>query len=186
MTTKHAPPRYHSALVTLHWLIALLILTEALIGLGFHFHRIWAPLQTEIQIHMILGIAILAAALVRIVVRLVTPKPLAAFTGNRFLDLVGKATHVLLYLFVVALTGSAVLSAYKAKILRNAIGQLGLHYGNFDLRLHLLLFLGLAVLVGLHVAAAFYHQLVRRDGLFARMGYGKAAEKGADEGRPQG
>ena len=184
MITKHAPPRYHSALVTLHWLIALLLLTEALIGLGFHFHRIWAPVQTERQIHMILGIAILAAVLVRIVVRVLTPTPLPVSAGNRFFDLVGKATHALLYLLVVALTGSVVLSAYKADILGDVLGRIALHHGDFDMRLHLLLFLALAAVVGLHVAAAFYHQIVRRDRLFARMGYGRAAKEGAGEGRP--
>lgn len=186
MITKDAPHRYHSVLVTLHWLIALLILTEAAIGLAFHFDISWAPKRFERQIHMILGLAILAAVLVRVVVRFRTPKPPAATTGSRLLDAIGKATHALLYLAVIALTGSAVLFVLQANILGEVIGQVARHHGHFDKPLHLLLFLVLGAIVALHVAAALYHQFIRRDRLFSRMGYGRAPQQGAAEGRSKG
>ncbi len=183
MKTINPPQRYHGALVALHWLIALLLLTQAAIGLAFHFHLVWASRATELQLHMILGIATLAAVLIRVGVRFLTPRPPAATTGNPFLDLVGKATHVLLYLFVIILTGSALLSALQANILGAVIGQIALRHGYFNERLHFLIFLVLGALVTLHVAAALYHQLIRRDRLFSRMGFGRAPRQEAGERR---
>ncbi len=183
MKMQNPPQRYHAALVVLHWLIALLVLTQAVIGLAFHFELLWAPLRSEIQIHMILGIATLAAVLVRVAVRLFTPKPPAATTGSPFLDFLGKTTHALLYLFVFALTATAVLSALQANILGAVIGRWALHHGEFNERLHFLLFLLLGVLVVVHVGAALYHQLIRRDHLFARMSFGRSPRQKAGENR---
>lgn len=182
MVTSNAPRRYHPALVALHWLIAALIFAEGAIVVSPHFFPNLAPWHTRMQIHMILGVLVLAAVIVRIVVRLATPKPPAASTGNPFFDFIGKVTHASLYLVVIALTATAALSAYQSGMLNIMFGLPPSHHGAFAGRLHVALFLLLGLVIGLHIAAAFFHQLVLRDKLLARMWWarrGRGDAKGA-------
>lgn len=175
------PRRYHPALVTLHWLIALLLLAQAAMGIAFHFELRWAPEHLARQIHLILGIPLFAAVIARIVVRFTTPKPAEATTGNRLLDFAGKATHALLYIVLVVMLVTAGLLAIQANILSEIVGIIPPHHGHFDKPLHMLIFLVLGALVTLHVAAALWHQFIRRDRLFSRMGFGRGRTQNAGE-----
>ncbi|HUX22883.1 MAG TPA: cytochrome b/b6 domain-containing protein, partial [Spirochaetia bacterium] len=95
-------PRHNPLTVTLHWLIALIILSEALIGVGIlHFWPNTAMKVQPLTIHMVLGIAMLVLMLIQIIVRFTTPRPIPTNGKTPLLDFVAKATHALLYVFTL-------------------------------------------------------------------------------------
>ena len=103
------PKRYHPLLVTLHWLIVLLVFTDLYLGLF-----VFRPLlqgggafripESDLAIHMAVGISILVLIVVRFFVRIGTTKPAAATAGNKFLDILARVVHYALYIFVFAIT----------------------------------------------------------------------------------
>lgn len=175
MTT---PKRYHPALVTLHWLIALLIFGMLLMG----FTRLGgapndgAKIQT-LSLHMPLGITILALMVLRIFVRLFTKKPAPATAGNPILDKIGVAVHYLLYLAALGMGVSGLgisAQAGLAAIVFQKSGALPPDFSVFPPAIgHAFLAFSLSALILLHVGAALYHQFIRKDGLLERMAFGK-------------
>lgn len=172
--------RYHPALVTLHWLLALMIIGGLVMG---KFVLAATPNSdpfklTSLTMHMGMGVLILVLMSVRLIVRFSTAKPPHADIGNSFLNKVGIAVHWLLYLLVFALCASGLATA-------NIAGLPGIVFGgsgeplpvNFDdiapRVAHGIIASVLALLVLAHVAAGLYHQYVRKDGLFARMWFSK-------------
>jgi cytochrome b561 len=176
-TISHpASPRHHPITVTLHWLIALIILTEALIGVGIlHFWPNTAMKVNPLTIHMVLGIAMLLLMLIQIIVRFTTPRPIPATAKNPFLDFVARATHALLYVFTILMGGSGILLALKSNVLQLVVGGKVLLPMAFEPFIHAAVFVMFGLLVGLHVLGALYHQFVLKDRLFARMGYTPAS-----------
>jgi len=102
------PKRYHPALVTLHWLVALLVFTDLYIGL----FQIRPQLQgggfrvsdSLVKIHMAVGVTILVLLVIRFIIRLASKKPAPATAGNKFLDILARVVHYALYVFVFAVT----------------------------------------------------------------------------------
>jgi cytochrome b561 len=172
------PARYHPLLVSLHWLSALLILFMLLVG-TFVLSEMPnnAAKVTPLMLHMVAGLLILALTIARFVVRLATPRPAPATTGNRVLDLVGRLTHWLLYLGALGMGISGLGIAVQAGLFGSVFGGTGDLPQTFSLYAprigHEYLSLGLFALIGLHVAAALYHQFVRKDGLLARMAFAR-------------
>ena len=172
------PDRYHPLLVALHWLSALLIVFMLLVGT---FVLSETPNNeskvTPLMLHMVTGLLILALTVVRFIVRLATPKPAPATTGNQFLDLVGVATHWLLYLGALGMGISGLGIALQAGLFASVFGGTGDLPQTFYLYAprigHEYVSLGLFALIGLHVAAALYHQFIRRDGLLRRMAFAR-------------
>jgi cytochrome b561 len=167
-----APKRYTPLWVTLHWLTALLVFAEFYLGLtsvGLAAEA-KAPI---LRLHMPIGVTILLLTVIRLIVRWRTPRPEDASTGNRFLDMLGKGTHHMLYLLLIlmALTGMGLSLRFN---LAPAVFE-GSAPIPADLTpgLHGLFFLLIALLILLHIGAALYHQFILRDHLLARMWYGK-------------
>jgi cytochrome b561 len=116
--------RYHPSLVTLHWVIAVLIIVTALLAgdEGERGGQAATGLST-LAIHMILGITVLVLLVIRLVVRWRTPHPEWATAGNAFLDLVGRWTHVGLYFFAFAVTITGLILALQTNRLVRAFGS---------------------------------------------------------------
>ena len=106
--------RYGAASVTLHWIIALLIILQ--LCLGWYMNEIvpdHSPAQDRIQdIHVTVGLSILILVLVRIGVRLTHPAPPLPRTLHRWERVLARITHWLFYvlLLVMPLTGWALVS----------------------------------------------------------------------------
>ena len=82
------PSRYHPALVTLHWISAVLLLVALATGT---FWLTATPNSSpdkiaQLTVHMTLGVAILVLTLARLAVRSKTPQPERASSGNVLLD----------------------------------------------------------------------------------------------------
>jgi len=176
-TTK----RYHPIVITLHWLVAILIFATVLFageegegGLAFRFGSL-----PPIGIHMILGISTLVLLTIRLLMRWFTKHPDWASAGNLLFDLVGKLTHLGLYVFTYSITITGILLATQkglfARVLGLGNGALrgfggrSLHLGG----IHGLSWAILLLLILLHVGAALYHQFIKRDNLLSRMWFGK-------------
>jgi cytochrome b561 len=180
-----AAPRYSAVAMTLHWVLALAILTAFAVGLyveGLPF----SPEKLKLlNWHKWAGVTILFLSVLRLVWRLTHRPPelpakvrqhmpgwqMAAFHG----------THHLMYLlfFAVPLAGWAYSSAKGFPIVW--FGVLPLPdllakdeaLAHFFREAHELAAFGLIGLVGLHVAAALKHQFIDRDGLLDRMRPGR-------------
>lgn len=160
----------------LHWLMALMILTMLFVGAGLvasvSERHAWL-----LALHKPLGAAILVLAVLRLALRLwrrPPPLPSELSAAQRF---AAHASHWLLYALMLAmpLIGWAMLSAGGYPV--DLGGGLRLPpIAPFDpswfaaLRwLHRTLAYALFALVLLHLAAALYHGLIRRDGVLRSM-----------------
>lgn len=176
--------RYHPALVSLHWLVAILIFATVLFageeGEGGRAVSIGG--FPPIGIHMILGIATLVFLTIRLFVRWFTKHPEWASTGTPLFDLVGKLTHFGLYLFTFSITITGIVMAAQRGLLARvfgigtvaarSFGGRGFFLGAF----HGLSWALLFMLILLHVGAALYHQFFKKDNLLGRMWFGKQVE----------
>ena len=103
--SESTPKRYHPAHVAIHWLMALLVFM--MLGIGKFVMPGVSPEDPQkvmmLQSHTYIGGAIAILLLIRIVLLFTTKRPAPADAGNAFLNLVGKAVHGLLYLFLLGI-----------------------------------------------------------------------------------
>jgi len=171
--------KYHPFLVTLHWLLALMLIA----GLGMGFAVLGETPNSDpekvflLKVHMSMGLAILLLTTIRLIVRFKTNKPVDADIGNAFLNKMAKVAHYALYFFVFVMTGSGIVTSKTAglpEIVFDGIGKLPANFHGIAAHEVHELTGGLLVLLILgHVGAGFYHQFVRKDNLFSRMSFGK-------------
>ena len=172
------PGRYHPALVALHWLLALLLIVALTMGtLALKTVPNSSPDKlSALQGHMIAGGLILVLTIARLLVRLKSAHPAPASTGNATLDRLAPLTHWALYGLVLLMAGSGVAMSVLAGLPQIVFGGVGSLPANFDAlpprAVHGIVAKLLTLAIGLHIAAALYHQFVRRDGLLSRMGFG--------------
>lgn len=176
--SQSTPARYSPRLVTLHWLTVLLVFAAFALGKYSSFLPNDTGKIASLAIHMILGIAMLIVIVVRFTVRMKTPHPAYASTGNAFLDGLGKFVHYALYLLVFLMAVSGMALSIQAElppiVFFGSGASLPANFHDFAARaLHSFIAPALFLLILLHVGAAFYHQLFIKDRLFARMGYEK-------------
>ena len=101
--------RYHPALVTMHWLIALLVFVNLYLGIVVFENRGRGPggsqaINPLVTIHMAVGVTIIALLIGRFILRVRTNRPVEATTGNKFFDSLAKFVHYGLYVMVLAVT----------------------------------------------------------------------------------
>lgn len=170
-----SPVRYHPVLVVLHWLLALMLIVALAMGT-----LVLEPLPNTspdkigaLRGHMIAGGLIGLLMLARGVVRLVTARPPALPTGLAWADRLSAPVHALLYVLVFAMVGSGIAMSLATGLPQVVFFGQGTLPATFDgltpRMVHGLVAKLLMLLIALHVGAALYHALVRRDGLMARM-----------------
>jgi cytochrome b561 len=160
----------------LHWLMAVCILAMLFIGVGM-VSTVMPKYLTLVSIHKPLGIAILVLALVRLAVRLGYGAPSLPADLPEPMKLAAYLSHYALYALLIGmpLIGWAMLSAaaypvvvFGSVYLPAILPQSDrLHTWLWDA--HFYLAFALFALVLMHVGAALFHALVRRDGVFETM-----------------
>lgn len=163
-----------------HWTMAPLIVAMLFIGVGM-VATVSRAHDTLIAIHKPLGIALLALVVLRAAVRLRRGSPPLPSDMPALQRLAAKGSHVALYALMVAmpLIGWAMLSAAGYPL--TLIGRLHLppiaphNVALFAVLrgLHTWLAFALFATVLLHLAAALFHGLIRRDGVFSSMARGE-------------
>jgi cytochrome b561 len=126
---------------------------------------------------MVFGGLILVLTLIRLVVRLRTEHPAPVVTGMAFADRLAPLVHWGLYALVIVMAASGIgisILAGLPDIVFGGQGALPADFKNFPPRLvHGIVAKLLMLAIALHVGAALFHQLVRKDRLLSRMGFGK-------------
>ncbi len=171
------PARYHPALVTLHWLIAVLLFMALAAGmLVLSQTANTDPSKiVALRIHAGMGVSIGLLMLLRLVVRLRTRHPAPATTGIALADRLAPLAHGALYVVVLLMVGSGIALAVQSGLAAALTGDgaLPADFNAFVPRqVHGFLATLLVALIALHLLATLYHLLVRRDGLLRRMGFG--------------
>ncbi len=171
--------RYHPALVTLHWLLAAMIVLGLVMGGVFLASM---PNDDPFKImglrgHMTAGVAILALMLIRLVVRMGSERPSRADSGSRVLNAAAIVVHWGLYLTVIAMAASglalAMASGLPAIVFGGSGEPLPADFHAFPPRIvHGILANVLTALILAHIAGFLYHQFILGDGLIKRMWFG--------------
>ena len=160
----------------LHWLMVFCIVAMLFIGVGM-VSTVMPKYLPLVSIHKSLGIAILVLALIRLAVRLRYRAPALPADLPESMKLAAYLSHYGLYALMIGmpLIGWAMLSAAAYPVvlfggvsLPAILPQSGsLHTWLWDAHFYLAFaFFGLVLM---HVAAALFHALVRRDGVFETM-----------------
>jgi cytochrome b561 len=160
----------------LHWLMAVCILAMLFIGVGM-VSTIMPKYLWLVSIHKPLGIAILVLALIRLSARLRFRAPPLPADLPEPMKLAARLSHYALYVLMIGmpLIGWAMLSAADYPIVLYGGVRLPAILPQSD-SLHALLwgahfylaFLFFALIL-IHLAAALFHVLVRKDGVFETM-----------------
>ena len=160
----------------LHWLMALCIIAMFFIGVGM-VSTVAPKYVPLVSIHKSLGIAILVLALIRLAVRLRYGAPLLPADLPEPMRLAAHLSHYALYalMIVMPLLGWSMLSGAAYPVVLYGGLRLPAIVPQSD-SLHTLLwnahfylaFLFFALFL-MHFAAALFHALVRRDGVFESM-----------------
>jgi len=174
--------RYHPLLVTLHWLLAILII--AALAVGFFWLAAMPNADPQkigvLRLHMAGGMLILFLMIIRFIVRMWTSRPAKATTGYPLLDRIAPITHYGFYVLVVLMAGTgfatALLAGLNEIVFAGSGDPLPPTLMIYPTRVaHGYIAALLAGLIVLHVLAALYHQFVSKDGLFRRMYFGRRA-----------
>jgi cytochrome b561 len=171
--------RYHPALVVLHWILGLLIVLGLFMG-TFSLERLPNSDPSKLDSlrgHIINGAVIGCLMIVRLIIRARTRRPVPAATGMAWADAIGPWTHRALYGLVFAMVASGVALGVSTDLPAIVFGGSekplpATFDGSWMRALHAITAKLLMALIVLHVAAALWHQVVRRDGLLRRMGFG--------------
>jgi len=160
----------------LHWLMAVAIIAMLFIGVGM-LSTVMPKYVPLLATHKTLGIAILVLALLRLVVRLRCGAPALPADLPLPMKLAAHLSHYALYALMIAmpLIGWAMMSAGAYPVVLYGGIRLPAILPQSD-ELHTLLWnahswlaFAFFALVVTHVAAALFHALVRRDGVFESM-----------------
>ena len=185
--------RYTNVAIALHWLIALAIAAQIVLGLVMTQIKLALGTKFELyQLHKSIGICVLLLVALRLLWRLThRPPPLPGFL-TPFERQAASSVHVLLYVLMIGmpLTGWALVSASRLNIPTLLFGVVrwphlpvlptlpdkapveaalkAIHaYGGWFL-------IGILVL---HVGGALRHQFIRHDGVLLRMLPGRWAAR---------
>ena len=177
--------RYGTVAMTLHWVIALGILVQIVMGLGMAHLAIPIGLKFKLyQLHKSIGITVLFAVVLRVLWRLTHTYPALPEAMPALERRAATGAHLALYGFMLGLplTGWALVSVSPYNIPTVLFGlipwpDLPVLSTMPDKNtadavagfIHSRLAWVLAALVGLHVLAALRHQFVLRDGILRRM-----------------
>lgn len=164
------PTKYLRIMVTLHWLVALLVILS-LLGGQFFVSELKNDDPAKIGAlmgHMIIGGSILILMLARLFIRLRSAVPPHANTASML-------AHWGLYALIFAMVGSGIAMSVATglpDIVFAGKGTLPATFNTLTARtVHGIVATALIALVALHIAAAIWHAAVKKDGVMQRMSF---------------
>ena len=167
--------RYSSVAITLHWLIALLVLFNLFVGIG---HDAIHALRALMPAHKAAGITVLVLTLARLGWRLVHRAPPLPPEIAPWERRTAHAVHSLFYVLLVALplSGWLMVSAPDHRRPLEWFGAFDIPFlpvsgsvADLGGAAHGPLGWLMLVLAGVHIAGALRHQFLLRDKVLARM-----------------
>lgn len=196
MVVTNSPSRYGAVAMTLHWVIAALLLFN--IALGLYAAEVMAegdPMHGPVlQFHKSIGLSVLVLSLLRVLWRLLNPAPPLPQAMAQPTRSLAHISHFLLYvlIIVIPLTGWLMVSAARSTVAASYFGlfhwpnlpyfgglprpqKMSLHH-MFNTS-HLVLALSALVLVPIHIVGAFYHRGREDDVLFRMVPWMRARSR---------
>lgn len=177
MSLKSTSTRYGSMAIAIHWASALaVILTFAA---GFVVANVTPPGEQApiLAVHITLGLIVFALTLLRIVWWVAADKrPAPALGQPRWQEATAKIVHAGFYVLLILMASSGIVTILMSGALPAIVAGGPLpDFSDLIPRIaHGVMSKILLALFVVHVGAALYHQLLRRDRLLARMGVGRA------------
>lgn len=174
---RNTPERYGAVAQTLHWTVVLLVAVQFYLGVTAHDLPV-SLLRLKLLVwHKSLGITIFMLVLLRLAWRLYSPAPALPATLQGLQRTIAHVSHLLLYalLLVMPVVGWISSSASNLTVkwfflveLPNLV-QPDPELAKLSKEVHMFMAWCLLALVTLHAAAAFWHELVLKDGVLKRM-----------------
>lgn len=179
MALIESSSRYAASVRRMHWTIfALVLLAYVCINLFELFPKGSATRGNVLAAHYTAGLAVLLLMLPRLLLRLRNGRPPITPPPPRWTELLGKTTHVALYLFLliqpilgiitlqiggkpVTLFGVTLLPSFVSLPDRALSHQLEDIHGTIGTVFY--------YVIGLHILAAFWHHFGRHDNTLKRM-----------------
>lgn len=178
MPVRSSEAGWGALLRAFHWLVAILIVVQAVIGLTMVGMDLSPAKVRVFALHKSIGMTILALVLLRIAWRLTERRPADPPTMPRWQRRAAHALHLVLYVLILAipLSGWWFNSASNAPLVWFGWFDIPSLTGGLDpvwkpraLLLHQSLFWLLVALLVLHVGAALWHHFRQRDEVLLRM-----------------
>jgi cytochrome b561 len=169
--------RYSNFGVTLHWVMAVVVLVAFIYGPGGSETRVYSPSRDfERQLHETLGLIVLGLVMVRVVWRLAAAVPEAP-PAERWMKLLAKGVQLSMYVLLFALPFTAAVGAWLQGHPLTLLGGINVgplvakshDIGTAIARLHTWLGDAIMWLAGLHAIGGLYHHFVLKDGVLASM-----------------
>ena len=177
VSLKSTPHRYGTMPIIIHWVTALAIVLMLGTGLAASNAADGPGEAALLRFHAVLGIAVGALTLFRIIWWLfLDRRPQDGTTGSRLEHLAARTVHYGLYLAILVMVASGIgtlVTTGGNLVLFGGGGALPDFTQTPPFTVHAILWRVLLVMALGHVASALFHQFIRRDRLLARMGVGR-------------
>jgi cytochrome b561 len=167
-----APARY------LHWIVAALVLSTFPVGVLMVDGGFSRPIQDSLYIyHKNIGVVILLLVLLRLLYRAMNPPPPLPDSVQGMQRLAAHGTHVLLYVLLLVMTISGYVRVKAGGFPIEYLDALGMPalvpvskpLAETAKAIHGTARFALFALILLHIGAAAFHGIVKKDGVFGRM-----------------
>lgn len=175
---KRQQDGYSTAARLLHWLVAVLVLLMIPAGLVMVQEGLPRPVQNALFIfHKNVGLVVLAFVLARLLYRWRNPPPPLPDHVPGWQRAAAGANHLALYALLLIMPVAGYVRVRAGGFPIEALDALGAPalvprsdaLAEVAKSVHYFGALALVAVVALHLGAALYHGLVRRDGVFTRM-----------------
>lgn len=177
MSAEPGPGSWNAVAKFLHWIIALLIFTQFVLGWLATSWRL-SPTKLDLFVwHKSTGMLILLLALVRVAWRLSHRAPALPVDMPRWERTAAHASHALLYVLMIVMPVAGWVISSAAGVPFRIYWQIPLpaivapdkHIADLASATHFSLGILLIALLVLHIGAALRHHFVKRDDVLVRM-----------------
>lgn len=178
--------RYHTAAITLHWVMAVSIFLMLASGLSFNRDLYSKSLQFSlIQWHKSLGLLLLMAFFLRISLRYILPRPALSEKMKAWEKFLAHVGHMSMYvvMLILPLSGWIMVSSSPLGLPTYIFGLFEWPHipfveadkviEEYAFEAHWILAYTLIFLIATHVAAVVKHWLFDKENLLPRMGIGR-------------
>ena len=177
MAVKSTSNRYGSVAIAIHWASAVAVILT--FGAGFVVAESLPPGRGApiLVVHIVLGLIVFALTILRILWWLFADKhPTAPADQPHWQMRAAQAVHLGLYVLLVLMASSGITTLILSGALPTLLS--GGPVPDFSALIprlaHGIMSKILLALFAMHIGAAIYHEVIRRDHLLARMGVGRA------------
>ena len=176
-----APPAYSFTARIFHWLTVAMLAVQIPLGVVMDYRgndlNIWDDLTNNLySLHKLMGMVILLVVIARLGYRLTHGAPEDEPTLEPWQKIVSHVTHWAIYVLLViasllgwlGISYSPALDAFGIKLPALFVSP-DEAKAALVLKAHTIAVFALVLLTGMHVGAALYHYVIRRDGVLNRM-----------------